>query len=110
MPAHLGEFEQLLLFALLRLGDDASGADVMDEIEERAGREVSAGAVYTGFERLAAKGLVTSAIGPPTGVRGGKGRKLYRLERAGAEALRAAYRAIDRMAEGVVGKLEAFGG
>jgi len=110
MGAHLGEFEQLLLFALLRLGEGASGADVIDEIERRAGREVSAGAVYTGFERLADKGFVTSEIGPPTGARGGKGRRLYRLEPPGAEALRAAYRTIDRMAEGVVGKLDVLGG
>jgi PadR family transcriptional regulator, regulatory protein PadR len=110
MPAHLGEFEQLLLFALLRRGDGASGADVMDEIEERAGREVSAGAVYTGFERLERKGFVASRLGEPTGVRGGKARKLYSLEPAGAEALRRSYRAIDRMAEGMIAKLEALRG
>jgi len=110
MAAHIGEFEQLLLFALLRLGDDASGADVMDVIEDRAVREVSAGAVYTGFERLARKGLVSSSFGPPSNVRGGKRRKLYTLEPAGAEALKSAYRAIGRMAEGLASKLEAFGG
>ncbi len=110
MGYNLGEFEQLLLFALLRLGDDASGTAVMEEIETRAGRPVSAGAIYTGFERLTQKGLVSSAFGPPSKRRGGKRRKLYRLERAGAEALRRSYQAIDRMAEGMASKLEAFGG
>ncbi len=110
MGYNLGEFEQLLLFALLRLGNDASGAAVMEEIESRASRPVSAGAIYTGFERLTQKGLVSSGFGPPSKRRGGKRRKLYRLERAGAEALRRSYKAIDQMAEGMASKLEAFGG
>ena len=110
MGYNLGEFEQLLLFALLRLGDDASGASVMEEIESRAGRPVSAGAIYTGFERLTRRGLVSSGFGPPSKRRGGKRRKLYTLEPAGADALRRSYNAIDRMAEGMVSKLEAFGG
>ncbi len=110
MGYHLGEFEQLLLFALLRLGDDADGASVMEEIESRAGRPVSAGAIYTGFERLAQKGLVSSGFGPPSKRRGGKRRKLYRLEPAGAEALSRSYSAIDQMAEGMASKLEALGG
>jgi PadR family transcriptional regulator PadR len=107
---NLGEFEQLLLFAILRLGDSASGADVMEEIESRTGRPVSAGAIYTGFERLAKKGYVAAEIGPPSNKRGGKGRKLYSLEPAGIEALKRSYDAIDRMAEGVSAKLEALGG
>ncbi len=110
MGYNLGEFEQLLLFALLRLGDDASGASVMEEIESRAGRPVSAGAIYTGFERLTRRGLVSSGFGPPSKKRGGKRRKLYTLERAGAEALKRSYKAIDQMAEGMASKLEAFGG
>ena len=102
MGHHLGEFEQLLLFALLRLGDEASGTAVMDEIEQRAGRTVSAGAIYTGFERLTGKGLVTSTFGPPSPQRGGKRRRLYTLEPAGAEALERAWAAIDRSVCGFV--------
>ena len=110
MGYNLGEFEQLLLFALLRLGDDASGASVMEEIENRADRPASAGAIYTGFERLTRKGLVSFCFGPPSKKRGGKRRRLYRLEPAGAEALKRSYRAIDQMAEGMASKLEAVGG
>jgi DNA-binding PadR family transcriptional regulator len=110
MSHHLGEFEQLLLFALLRLGDEASGTAVMDEIEQRTGRAVSVGAIYTGFERLTGKGLVTSTFGPPSPRRGGKRRRLYTLEPAGADALARAWAAIDRMAEGMAAKLRVFGG
>ncbi len=111
MGYNLGEFEQLLLFALLRLDDgEASGASVMEEIEGRTGRPVSAGAIYTAFERLTRKGLVSSGFGPPSHKRGGKRRKLYRLEPAGAAALERSYKAIDRMAEGMAPRLQSFGG
>ncbi len=110
MGYNLGEFEQLLLFAMLRLGDDASGASVIEEIESRTGRQVSAGAIYTSFERLTRKGFVSSEFGPPSKKRGGKRRKLYKLEPAGAEALRRSYKAIHQMAEGIAPKLEPSGG
>ena len=110
MGHNLGEFEQLLLFALLRLGDDASGTSVMEEIEARTDRQVSAGAIYTGFERLARKGLVSSRFGPPSPKRGGKRRKLYTLGPAGAEALERSYKAIDRMADGMTARWRVFGG
>ncbi len=110
MGYNLGEFEQLLLFALLRLGDDASGASVMEEIESRTGRPVSAGAIYTGFERLARKGFASSEFGAPSKRRGGKRRRLYTLEPAGAEALKRSYKAIDRMAEGMAPKLDSLAG
>lgn len=71
MGQRLGEFEQLLLFALLRLGDVASGTAVMEAIQQRVGRTVSAGTIYTGFERLTGKVLVTSTFGPPSPRRGG---------------------------------------
>ncbi len=82
----------------------------MDEIEQRTARTVSAGAIYTGFERLTGKGLVTSTLGPPSHKRGGKRRRLYRLEPTGADALERAWAAIDRMAEGMAAKLRVFGG
>ena len=110
MGYNLGEFEQLLLFAVLRLGDDATGAAVLEEIEGRTGRPVSAGAIYTGFRRLEKKGFVSSELGEPSGHRSGKRPKLYRLEPAGAEALKRSYRAIDRMAEGVLPRLESLTG
>jgi DNA-binding PadR family transcriptional regulator len=97
----LGDFEQLLLFAILRLKDDAYGVTIRQEIEGRAGRFVSAGAIYTALERLEAKGLVRSSTGEATPARGGRRKKYYRLEPAGAEALRNAYAEIQRMAAGL---------
>lgn len=105
MPS-LGEFEQLVLFAVLRLGDDASGVSIHDEIERRTGRDVSPGAIYTTLGRLEERGLVRSTvIGPSTG-RVGRPRKHYTLRSAGARALRDAYAGIQALAGGVVAKLD----
>ncbi len=101
----LGEFEQVLLFALLRLGDDAYGVTVRRDIEERTGRAVSSGAVYTAMERLEARGLVSSVVGEPTPQRGGKRKKYYRLEQRGAQALARSYDALRQMAKGLGPKL-----
>lgn len=101
MAARIGEFEQLLLLALLRLGDDAYGVTLRREIEERTGRVVSAGAVYTAMERLEARGLVSSEIGEPTPRRGGKAKKYYRIETKGAQAVAASYEALREMARGL---------
>jgi len=105
MDARLGEFEQLLLFALVRLGDDAYGVTLRQEIETRTNRVVSAGAVYTAMERLEARGFVSSAIGEPTPQRGGKRKKHYKLEKAGAKALARSYNSLSAMAHGVAPKL-----
>lgn len=106
MAQSLGEFEQLLLFALLRLNDDAHGVALRREIEQRTGREVSAGAVYTALERLEARGLVRSAWGQPTAERGGKRKKLYRIEPLGVRVLGRSYTALQQMARGLAPKLE----
>ena len=105
MDARLGDFEQLLLFALLRLGEDADGVTLRREIESRTSRTVSAGAIYTAMERLESRGFVSSAIGKPTPQRGGKRKKFYRLEKAGARALRRSYDSLHEMARGVLPKL-----
>lgn len=104
----LGDFEQLLLFAILRLEGDAYGVSIRRELEERANRSVSAGAVYTGLERLESKGLVTARVGDTVPVRGGRRRKYYRLEPEGAAALASSYEGIRRMAEGVHARLAAL--
>lgn len=101
----LGDFEQLLLFAILHREEDAYGVAIRKEVEERAGRSVSAGAVYTGLERLESKGLVSSRVGDTTPSRGGRRRKYYRLEPEGAVALQRSYREIQNMADGVVDRL-----
>ena len=107
--AHLGEFEQLLLFALLRLGDDAYGVTVRQEIARRTGRDIAAGAIYTALERLEARGYVHSWMGEPTPQRGGKRKKYYQLLPEGAKALSRSYDNLQRMARGVVPKLETSG-
>jgi DNA-binding PadR family transcriptional regulator len=104
MPADalpLGEFEQLVMLALVRLGDNAYGVTVAQEIEARTGRRVSLGAVYKTLDRLEGKRLVSSSIGEPTAARGGRRKRLFRLDAAGERALRASLRALDRMAAGL---------
>ena len=102
----LGEFEQLILLALVRLGPDAYGATVRREIEERAGREVSISAVYTTLERLEQKGLVRSRLGEPTPERGGRRRRHFELLPLGARSLRDAYRALAGMTAGIERRLK----
>lgn len=105
--ASLGDFEQLVLLGVLRLGDEAYGAAIRQEIHARSGRDVSINAVYTTLERLEAKGLLRSWIGEPTAQRGGRRRKFYAMQPAGTAALRHAYRALQSMADGLEGRLNA---
>ena len=104
----LGEFEQLVLLALVRLGPDAYGATVRREIEEHAGREVSISAVYTTLERLEQKGLVRSRIGEPTPERGGRRRRHFELLPLGARALKMAYKAFAGMTAGIEHQIKAL--
>src|SRR5688500_20300240 len=82
-PPVLGEFEQMVMLALLRLGPDAYGAAVCSEIEERSGRGVSVSAVHTTLDRLEQKGLVKSRVGDPTPQRGGKRKRHYEVATTG---------------------------
>jgi PadR family transcriptional regulator PadR len=106
MSDSLGEFEQLVMCAVLRLGDAAYGASVRQELKDRAGRDVSPGAVFTTLERLEARGLVASRYGEPTAERGGRRKRFYRLEPDGRRALARSLEAIRRMAVGLLPKLE----
>jgi DNA-binding PadR family transcriptional regulator len=106
MTDWLGEFEQLVLFAVLHLDADAYGVGIRRDIEDRAGRRVSAGAIYTTLERLESRGLVTSEWGEPTPERGGKRKRYYRLEPAGRDALSRSWHAMRAMARGSAHKLE----
>jgi PadR family transcriptional regulator len=101
---YLGEFEQLVLFAVLRL-DDASGIAIHDEIEARTGRDVSPGAIYTTLGRLEERGLVTSEVLAPEPGKVGRPRKHYTLQPRGARALRDAYAGLQALAGGSLGKL-----
>ena len=102
----LGDFEQLVLMGVLRLGDAAYGAAIRQEIHARSGRDVSISAVYTTLDRLEAKGFLSSSIGAPTAQRGGRRRKFYALRPAGTAAIQQAYRAITAMAAGLEARLD----
>lgn len=104
----LGEFEQLVLFAILRLDQDASGVAIHDEIEARTGRDVSPGAIYTTLGRLEERGLVQSTVTTPAEARVGRPRKQYALRPAGAKALRESYDSIQALAAGLLPKLAAL--
>lgn len=105
-PPPLGDFEQLVLMGVLRLGETAYGAAIRQEIHARSGRDVSISAVYTTLDRLEGKGLVESWIASPTAERGGRRRKCYTARPAGVAALRQAYSALTAMAEGLEARLE----
>jgi DNA-binding PadR family transcriptional regulator len=104
--AILGDFEQLVLFGVLRLEDAAYGAAIRQEIHARSGRDVSINAVYTTLDRLERKGLLRSWVGDPTPQRGGRRRKCYAMRPAGLAAARQAYRAFTSMAVGFEQRLE----
>jgi PadR family transcriptional regulator, regulatory protein PadR len=105
MPRHgLGEFEQMVLLALLRLGEHAYGASIRAEILARTGRSITPGAIYPTLDRLEQRGLVTSHWGEPTHERGGRSRRHFAQTRAGTAELRRAWRQTASLAQG----LEAF--
>ena len=108
MRVHLGEFELLLLLALLQARDEVYGVQIRSLIEERTGRTVSPGAVYTALDRLERRKLVSSRLGEPTPQRGGKRKRYYRIEPAGATLLRQSQQALARMVRGVNKALEAL--
>jgi len=97
----LGEFEQLLLLALLRLEDEAYGMTIRQEIQDRTDRTVAIGQVYAALERLEQKGFLSSSVGDSQPVRGGRARRTFRLTADGAEALTRSRDMMDRMAEGL---------
>ena len=98
----LGEFEHLVLLAVLRLGTDAYGMRVRKEIDSRTGRDVSIGAVYATLDRLEEKGLVTSKLHDPTPERGGRAKRSFHLTGAGADALNRARQDLANMQEGLL--------
>lgn len=106
MTSNLGEFEQLVLFALLRLDDGAYGASIRRELKTRARRDASPGAIFTTLERLEARGFVTSRFGEPTPERGGRRKRFYRLRPEGRRALVRSFEAVSTMAAGVLSKPE----
>ena len=102
----LGEFEQLVLLALLRLGNGAYGASIRREIRDRTKRDVPIGSVYVTLARLERKEMVVSYVGLPSKERGGRRRKHYLMNEPGQRALGRACRALKAMALGIEGELE----
>src|SRR5688572_7599385 len=86
---HLGEFEQIVLLAILRLGDDAYGVPIRMEIEERTGRALTIGALYRTLDRLEEKGFVSSSFSDPTPERGGRSKRYFKVKPLGLRTLRA---------------------
>ena len=84
----LGDLEHLVLLAILRLGQEAYGIPILDEVSARSGRDVSRATVYVALKRLEQKGLVTSRLGDSTPERGGRAKRFFRLKPAGLKALR----------------------
>src|SRR5512145_2851783 len=104
---YLGEFEHLLLLAVLQCGDEAYAVPIRRVLTERIGRRVSRGAVHTSLERLEDKGLLTSRLGEPLAVRGGRPRRYYTPTPAGLTALRAARAALRTLSRGLGSVLDA---
>src|SRR5580700_7717990 len=97
MVVMLGEFEYLLLTAAARLGEDAYGAAMRQEIEVATGRRCSIGALYTTLDRLEAKGFLKTWMGDPTPKRGGRPKRMVRVTAEGAQAAAAFYAAVTRV-------------
>jgi PadR family transcriptional regulator PadR len=98
---YLGEFEHMIVLALLRLDERAYGVTVRQEIELRTKREVSIGAVYATLDRLETKGYVRSRYGEPTPERGGRSKRFFRATPKGVAAVNRTQRAFQRMTEGL---------
>jgi PadR family transcriptional regulator PadR len=97
----LGEFEYLMLTAVARLGDEAYGLAIRQEIEAATGRQCSLGALYTTLDRLELKGLIKTWMGDPTPQRGGRPKRMVRITSRGEQAAAAFYEAVMRVSRGV---------
>jgi DNA-binding PadR family transcriptional regulator len=101
----LGEFEQMVLLAIVHLGDGVYGVPIVDEIQRRTGRAVAPAAVYVTLRRLERKGLLSSSMSSSTPERGGKARRCVKVTPAGLDSLRASRKVLDSMWKGLDPKL-----
>jgi DNA-binding PadR family transcriptional regulator len=99
--ASLGEFEQIVLLAILRLDENAYGVTIRAEIAACTDREPAPGALYTTLDRLQDKGLVTSRLGDPTPQRGGRAKRFFTVTAAGVAAVTQAQRSYRRLLKGL---------
>jgi PadR family transcriptional regulator PadR len=105
-PIYLGEFEYAVLLAVLHLDEGAYAVPIRELIEQRTGRPVARGALYTGLDRLEAKGCLKSRMGDPSEERGGKARRYYTATPAGMKAIRATHGAFASLTKGLESILE----
>ena len=96
----LGEFEYLLIAAAVRIGDEAYGAAILQEIERSSNRECSIGALYTTLDRLEAKGMIKTWTGKPTQERGGRSKRMVRVTAKGVAAATAFYETVQQVSRG----------
>jgi PadR family transcriptional regulator PadR len=103
MPSdiYLGELEQIVLLAVLRLGDEAYAVPILEQIEAQAGRKVARGALYTALERLETKGCLRSRVGEPIAERGGRARRYFTVTPAAVRALKESRLALMRLWNGL---------
>jgi DNA-binding PadR family transcriptional regulator len=97
----LGNFELMVILALIRLDDEAYGLPIAEEIQRHSGREVALGSVYAALERLHKRGLVMSRLGSPTPERGGRAKRYFRVTAAGLREVRETQRALLKLWDGL---------
>ena len=98
---YLGEFELMVMLALIRLGENAYGVPISREIELNSGREVAIGSVYSALERLEHKGFVSSSLGEPTAERGGRAKRYFRVTTKGLREVRKTRQALIGLWQGL---------
>ena len=103
---YLGEFEQLVLLAVLQLGSNARALDIRRELEEQANRQTARGALYATLERLGGKGLLEWEVEETTPARGGLPRRRFIVTKPGLEALRTSRLAVSNLSRGLENILE----
>jgi DNA-binding PadR family transcriptional regulator len=103
---YLGELEQIVLLAVLRVGDRAYAVPIREQIEAQTGRDIARGALYTALERLEAKGCLRSRMGEPLAERGGRARRYFTVTPAALRALRQSKQSLMRLWQGLDSVLE----
>jgi PadR family transcriptional regulator PadR len=98
---NLGEFEQIVILAIMRLGENAYGVTLREEIRAQTNRHPTPGAVYTTVDRLEEKGLVSSRFGDPTPLRGGRAKRFFKVTAKGLSTVARAQRSYQRLLDGL---------
>ncbi len=100
-PNPISNFELMVMLALIRLGDDAYGVPISEEIEAHSGHDVALGSVYAALERLHDRGMVTSSVGEPTAERGGRAKRYFKVTGKGMKVVQDTQRTLTRLWKGM---------